>query len=282
MILKADMHMHSTRSDGNADIFEMGKAAFERGFRLIGFSDHAWVVHPDGTHGFGIKEEELDAYINDVYTLRDMYRGRMDVLCGFEAENTSGTEYIDAFQDSQLNYLIGSTHTIIKDGEGLDVDYSEEVFKEDTKKCYGGDYYAYVRDYYETVSQVTERIPCDIIGHLDLITKFNQDGKLFDESSPAYLKPALECLDRLMETDPLFEINTGAMSRGCRKEPYPSRRLLEELRKRNAKLTLNSDAHDPLCIGYWFEEALKLAWDCGFRKLSYVTPEGIRDFDIQD
>ena len=280
MLYKADTHLHTSRSDGEADVFTMGREAFERGFVLLGFSDHAYTEHEDGSCGFGIRGEELDAYINDVYTLRDMYPGRMNVLCGLEMENISGFDFIDEFQDSQLDYLIGSTHNMIKDGTVFAVDYSREAFLDAAEKLYGGDCYALVRDYYELESRVVENTRCDIIGHVDLVTKFNEGNRLFDETSPAYRNAALSCIDVLAEAGIPFEINTGAISRGYRTEPYPSRWLLEELHRRGARITLNSDAHDPYFIGYRFDECLKLAWDCGFRKISAITPDGEREFDI--
>ena len=77
-------------------------------------------------------------------------------------------------------------------------------------------------DYYRQEKQIAELTECDFIGHFDLITKFNQDYRHFDESLDAYLEPALDAMRELNKAHIPFEINTGAMSRGFRKEPYPS------------------------------------------------------------
>lgn len=280
MLFKYDLHTHSRHSDGEATIFEMGREAFEKGLLVFGCSDHAYTEHPDGTHGFGIRGDALDAYINDVYTLQNMYLGKMDVLCGLEMENIEGFRHIDEFQDSQLNYLIGSTHTVSKNGVYYEVDHSEERFREACETLYDGDYYALVRDYYELEARVVENTRCDIIGHFDLVTKFNEGNKYFDESSPKYLMYALSCLEKLVKADIPFEINPGAIARGHRTAPYPSRILLEELRALGGRVILDSDAHDPLFIAYHFEEDLQLIRDCGFTKVSVIGVRGEAELDI--
>lgn len=63
---------------------------------------------------------------------------------------------------------------------------------------------------------------CDFIGHFDLLTKFNEGYKHFDETKDAYLEPAITAMHKLAALGIPFEINTGAMSRGYRSAPYPS------------------------------------------------------------
>ena len=51
--------------------------------------------------------------------------------------------------------------------------------------------------------------------------------------------------DKLLDTEkpPLFEINFGAVIRGYRTEPYPSKPILEYLKARGAKFILSGDSH---------------------------------------
>lgn len=277
MDLIADMHVHTKYVDGENTVFEVGREAREKGIRLLGFSEHAYI---GGSEPFGIKEDELDSYINDVYTLRDMYPQDMLVLCGLEMENLSGFTYIDDFQQSQLDYLIGSTHTLVRNGVDFAVDHSEEYLQEKVNRLYGGDWYELVRDYYALEAKVVENTDCDIIGHFDLITKFNQDMKHFDENSDAYLEPALDAMEELLKSNALFEINTGAISRGYRREPYPSERLLKELRQRGGKICINSDSHDMYYLGFRFREAAELALKCGYETYTILTPDGRKELPL--
>lgn len=277
-----DLHMHTKHSDGTATVTEMGKAAHELGMKIIGFSDHAYVIRPDGTEPFGIKGAQLDAYMDDVYALRDMYRGKMEVLCGFEAENISKLDYITESQQKRLDYLIGSTHSMVKNGEGFELDYGEELLIDCVNRLYQGDYMELAKEYYELVAQVVRNTHCRIIGHFDLIMKYNQDKKLFDDDDPIYREAALACMESLLKEDVLFEINTGAIARGNRREPYPSAFLLKELNRRGGKITLNSDTHATSTIGYEFEKSIRLAWDCGFRRIYTLSHSGEIPVSIAD
>ena len=66
-----------------------------------------------------------------------------------------------------------------------------------------------------------EQTGADIIGHFDLVTKFNELGGYLDLSDPRYVRAWKAAVDALLSYDRPFEINTGAISRGYRTTPYP-------------------------------------------------------------
>ncbi len=70
-----------------------------------------------------------------------------------------------------------------------------------------------------------------------------------------------------MKANKIFEINTGAISRGFRTTPYPSRELLETIAKMGGRITITSDAHSTSGIVCSFDLAEQLALDCGFREI---------------
>ena len=57
----------------------------------------------------------------------------------------------------------------------------------------------------------------------------------------------------------IFEINTGAISRGYRTTPYLSTELLRHLRSINGRITVSSDAHSAADICCKFDMAERLA-----------------------
>ena len=65
-------------------------------------------------------------------------------------------------------------------------------------------------------------------------------------------------VDMLLPYDVPFEINTGAISRGYRSEPYPSREIIAYIREKGGRFILSSDAHSKENIGYGFEEYEKV------------------------
>ena len=74
----------------------------------------------------------------------------------------------------------------------------------------------------------------------------------------------MEAVRLAAERDRIVEINTGAMSRGYRAEPYPSRAMLTELRRRGGRIAVTSDCHRAEWIDFGFDRAVQLARDCGF------------------
>ena len=120
-----------------------------------------------------------------------------------------------------FDYIIGSVHAYHKDGYDMSpdsfvwVDYSTSHIQTALDKFYNGDEMALAEDYFERVSHVVEQTKCNIIGHFDLVTKFNEQLKIFDESHPRYIAAVDKSLSRLLKTGAIFEINTGAMSKGC-------------------------------------------------------------------
>ena len=114
--------------------------------------------------------------------------------------------------------------------------------------------YALVEDYYATVSRVVEVTKCDIIGHFDLVTKFIEQAPAFDVHHPRYIRAWQQAADILLKTGKPFEINTGAISRGYRTEPYPSREIRDYIRAHGGKMLLSSDSHRKETIAFRFEE----------------------------
>ena len=126
------------------------------------------------------------------------------------------------------------------------------------KRYFDGDIYSYIELYFDTVSKVIEKTNADIIGHLDLISKFNEDGDLFDVNHPRYVNAYKSACDKLLNTNKLFEINTGAISRGYRSSPYPLDDIYEYLKSKGAKFILSSDSHSADTIGYLFDKFYSL------------------------
>lgn len=261
---RADFHSHTTYCDGANTPRQMVEAAYRKGFTDFGVSGHAdfSMVEP----GFGMSDEILKMYKQELSALKEEFAGRMNVYIGIELDGLGPVQKAD--------YAIGSTHCVKKQGEWVVVDDTEAKLADWVRRLWNGDWYAFARDYFELEATVYDRTGCDWVGHFDLLTKFNEGYKYFDETKDAYLEPALAAMKRLNAAGLPFEINTGAMSRGYRKTPYPSRTLLRELYLMGGKIMINSDSHNTESIGFAFEQAQKTAWDCGFRKVSLLKPGG--------
>ena len=102
------------------------------------------------------------------------------------------------------------------------------------------------------MSDVVNKTNADIIGHFDLISKFNEGGRFFDENNERYKKCAYNAIEKLVKYNVPFEINTGAILRGYRKTPYPNADFIRKIESLGGKFILSSDAHsaENLCFGF--------------------------------
>ena len=119
--------------------------------------------------------------------------------------------------------------------------------------------------YYRTFTEYISNRKPDIVGHFDLITKFDEmDVPLF-ANNDRYLEVAEKYMCKAAENDVIFEVNTGAIARGIKKVPYPCEQLLYILKKQGSKIILSSDSHSVETLNCHFDETEKLLWDIGFR-----------------
>lgn len=260
-----NLHSHTTFCDGKNTPEEMVRSAISLGMASLGFSGHGPSRAPDDA---AMAPEAVPAYRAEVLRLKKECAGRLDIRLGLERD------YFFSPDGGDWDYIIGSVHYVEKNGAWLGVDHSPEIFLQSVKQYYEGDFYAFAEDYYRLVGGVAERTGCQIVGHFDLITKFNEGDRLFDTGHPRYMSAALEALDRLAGQKVIFEINTGAMSRGYRSAPYPSPALLRAMRERDLPICITSDSHSAQTILHAFPQAAGLAWDCGYREQMVLTEEG--------
>jgi len=87
---------------------------------------------------------------------------------------------------------------------------------------------------------------------------------------------ALDAMDALVSAGKIFEVNTGAISRGWRTAPYPSRWALEQLKRRSARVTISSDSHSTDTVDCAFGQAQALLRACGFEEIWAFDGETFR------
>lgn len=277
-MIRRDYHMHTTYCDGANTAEEMVQAAISRGLEEIGISSHS---HTPFDESYCMSHESTEQYRQELLALREKYKDQISLRIGLEMDI-----YSDA-DTSAFDYCIGSVHYIRVEAPGngpgeneetagngvgqdavpegclyfededkafvyIPVDESPEILRAAADAYFDGDLIALAVHYFDTVCKLFGRIDCDIIGHFDLITKFNEGGVLFDEEDPRYVRAWQRAVWRLLMHDVPFEINTGAMSKGYRSEPYPAAPIREYIRNKGGRFILSSDSHrtDTLCYAF--------------------------------
>ncbi len=260
MIPLFDLHTHTVFCDGKNTAEEMVQAAIAKGCKTIGFSGHAPVM-ANGDTDWCMSNDILSVYRKEVLDLKAKYADQIEVALGLELD------YFFSEVPISLEYSIGSVHYVKKNGEWIPVDATPEIIHDAVTRLYEGDYMAYARDFFSLEAEVVNQTHCDIVGHFDLLTKFNEKYPYLNESDPIYQGYACEALDCLLKQDVLIEINTGAISRGWRNTPYPADFILKRIAEKNGRVILNSDAHSTKHICFQFDRAIEFARACGIREL---------------
>lgn len=227
-----DLHTHTVFSDGKNTPEEMVLAAIEKGLDTIGISDHS---HTPFDSSPCMKKEKLDEYFAELSRLKDKYKGKIEVLCGIEQDY-----YSDMPAPDFCDYVIGSVHYLLINGEYVCVDDTAEVIKKAADKYFGGDLMKIAELYFETVSDVVRKTNADIIGHFDLLTKFS----IYDTKCDRYKTAWKKACDKLLAENVPFEINTGGITRGYKTEFYPSEEIREYISSKGGKFIYSSDSHN--------------------------------------
>ena len=254
MILE-DFHVHTNFCDGRDFPEDIVQEAIRCGMTRLGFSGHSYTEFDTEPC---MSRENTQRYVTEITRLKAKYAGQIEILCGTEQD------YYSDMPTGNYDYVIGSVHYVNVDGEYISVDHTPEVFADLIKRC-NNDPYDVAGRYYSLVADVVNKTGANIIGHFDLITKFNEGGKFFDEDNPRYVEAWRNAVDALLPAGKPFEINTGAISRGWRKTPYPSAKILKYIADHNGSVILSSDSHSKDTLMYQFAECEELARSLGLK-----------------
>ena len=229
----SNYHVHTTFCDGKNTAEEMIIAAINSGCDELGISAHAPM---DFECNWCMKKERLDDYLNTLKYLKEKYKNQIKIYIGLEQD------YYSNIDNSKFDYIIGSVHFIYKNGDYLQVDKSYDTMLYNIKTYYNDDVYAYCEDYYKVVADIYNKTKCNIVGHFDLITKFNEKHPIIDTNHPRYVNAVLNSLNSIMPTNAIFEINTGPISRNYRSYSYPEDYIVDTIGK-SKPFVVNSDCH---------------------------------------
>ncbi len=268
---KQNLHIHSTYADGRDTPEEMIVEAISRGFDSIGFSEHSYMSF--SSYPYQMTIEKAEDYKEEIHALKDQYKDRIDVFCGMELEY-----YSDVDTDG-YDYLIGSVHYLNFNGTILGFDRGLAETLDYVDNNFGGNGLAFAEKYYETMTRLPER-KVNIIGHFDLLTKNNEKGKFIDTTSKEYLSLGYEAIHALKGKIPLFEVNTGAISRAYRTSPYPQMEFLKEFNRLGFGALITSDCHDKRFIDCHYAEAEQLLADAGFTTKWIYTDNGFKEVEL--
>jgi len=239
-----DYHIHTSLSDGKGKHEEfLGKAA-EKNMSEIGFSDHFSILDTD----WNTSEKDIPFMKEKIEELKSNNHSPVEIKFGAEIDYIPGKETeIEALINSlPLDYVIGSVHFI---GD-WNFDTSPKQFK-------GKNIEELYEKYFNLLTEAAKTGLYDILGHADLIKKF--DHRL--ESTPVDMYR--QVIEAAKEYDMVIELNTNGRNKPC-KEFYPDICFMELCREYDIPVMINSDAHTPNQVGQYFDDAVKLLKGIGY------------------
>ncbi len=264
----SNLHTHTNLCDGKNTAEEVVLAAIDKGFSSIGFSGHGYT-----DFDLSYCMNDMNGYIAAVRDLRERYRDKIEIYLGVEED--AGYPLPNR---TDFDYIIGSSHYLCVDDQYYAIDCSHDGFKR-CVEVFEDDYVKLADTYYRTFCEYILARKPDIIGHFDLITKYDElDASQF-LTDAAYQKLAAQYLKEALKSDCFFEVNTGAIARGYRTSPYPSAELLHILKGNGGKLVLSSDCHAADKLDQSFTETRAMLRDIGFEYV-YALSKGafVKDY----
>lgn len=259
-------HVHTTFCDGANTVDEIARSAIEQGIQILGYSGHSFIPV---VGEYGMNQDTEAAYIAAVSAAKEQYRGQLDILCGIEQD-------IRAKKPTYAyDYLIGSVHCV-PTADGLkEVDHTADIQAATVRQYFGGDYYAYAKTYFAEIAEVRAKTNCTFIGHFDLVCKYNEGNRLFDESDKRYLDAGFAAIHTLCEQpNAVFELNTGALPRGARSTPYPLIPFLKEIKTCGGRIIFSADSHKCETLLFGGESMVAAATAAGFDSRVIILPDG--------
>jgi histidinol-phosphatase (PHP family) len=249
--------MHTTFSDGKGEMAEYVRKAVQNKIDEIGFSDHVH-VHKEA---WSMASADLSRYVGNIRKLGKT--AQISVKAGLEVDFVPDTarHLMPTINQYNFDYLMGSVHYI---GNWL-IDNEREI--EEWKKRDVDQVY---RQYFHLVQDMAGTRLFDIVGHLDLVKKFNFRPK--NDLNDLML----QTVQAIRQSGMCIEVNAGGLRKPCH-EIFPGEKLLKMCSENGVPITLGSDAHSPNDVGAGLEEAVNLARKIGYDEVVRFTNRK-RDF----
>jgi histidinol-phosphatase (PHP family) len=253
---------------------EVVESAIRAGFSTYGLSEHApryrvEDLFPD--------EADLDVddlarifedYVDTALALRDRHADRIELLVGFETEVLPPQGWAEQMRQlrrrhPEFDYMVGSVHHV----GAASIDMTPELTAKTAEEVGGRE--ALERLYFEGVSEMAEQLRPEIVGHFDLIRKFDGPEASFGPETWKQIERALEVVRTV---GAILDVNAAPVRRKMG-PVYPLPPLLERACEMQIPVTLGDDSHGPTQVGVGLDACLRAIHQAGYERIHYLTKE---------
>jgi histidinol-phosphatase (PHP family) len=254
-----DYHVHESHSGDakNTRVRDIVKAAKARNINEIAFTTHLVTAGP--AEGFGIKENEIEGYFDEIYAAQEETDAILRV--GLEVDYFPSEErrLESLLSEYPFDFVLGSVHVV--NGREIASGRDSAAFFE------GRPLTEAISEYFEVWKKAIKSGLFDVMAHPDY---FKKHLSLFRTQPLTWreLKPhAIDAIQSLADYSVGFEVNTSCMRHGAG-EFFPVKEFVEAAHEIGVKrVTVGSDTHIPETIGYRVSDALSCLYEAGYRKI---------------
>lgn len=256
---------------------EVVERAVALGFTTFGLSEHCPRFRQRDLYQeeLPLTPSDLQAhfarYIAEARKLQAEFADRIELLVGFETEALPEDNWREAMASISaqhpFDFIVGSVHSV----QGTYVDYKPEITRALQQQLGGWDELCIA--YFEEVAQLVETLRPPVVGHLDLVRRF--EGHDFTFGPKVW--PAIErALDVTRQAGALLELNAAPVRKGFG-PVYPAADILSLAHRMGIAITLSDDSHGVSTVGGGLDVCLREAARVGYRELYYLTryPTGV-------
>ena len=245
--------------------------AVEAGFTHYGLSEHcpryrAVDLFPG--------EEDLtpddlvrlfEAYSAHARGLRDQFRGRLDLLVGFETERLPPGDWVTRMRELRArfapDYIVGSVHDV----DGQVIDFNADGTRAAAEALGGVEILQ--KRYFDAVTDLVTQLSPEVVGHIDLIRKFDGPNPSFSPSVYRHIEQALEAV---RSVNAVLEVNCATHRRGLG-PVYPLPQILERALEMGIGVTLGDDSHGAHDVGVGLDASMRAIAAAGYREVCYLA-----------
>lgn len=209
--------------------------------------------------------EAFEAYTAHARGLQERVRGRLDLLVGFESERLPPDNWRETMRELRAriapDYIVGSVHDV----QGLVIDYSADKTRAVAAELGGTERLQEL--YFEAVIDLVTELRPEVVGHLDLIRKFDGPKPSF---SPRVMRRIEEALEAVRSVGGVLEINCATHRRGLG-PVYPLPEILARACQLGIGVTLGDDSHGAHDVGVGLDASMSAIAAAGYREVCYFA-----------
>jgi len=247
------------------------QAAIDAGFSTYGLSEHAPRFAPQHLYPeeAGLVPADLartfERYVQSALELRDRHAEQLELLIGFETEALPVDGWAEKMRElrrtAPFDYIVGSVHSIGDTWIDLNVATSERAAAEN------GGWEALRGKYFDQLASLVEALTPEVVGHVDLIRRFEAPEFRF---SGGALRRVERVLEAALAAGSAIEVNAAPVRRGFG-PVYPGPQVLARAFEMGVPVTLGDDSHGPEGVGVGLHACLQAIAAAGYASVHYLT-----------